>query len=120
MPRALLAAALLLSCAGSALAQAPSAAAPSAARAQTPAERLHRLFHDSDEANLRRNPVIGFFRGDYRYADQLGDLGSDAYFDAERRAAEEELAALRAIDRNALNPTDRIAYDVFEYQRRDD
>ena len=31
-----------------------------------------------------------------------------------------DLAALRAIDRNALNATDRIAYDVFKYQREDD
>ena len=60
------------------------------------------------------------FRGDYRYAAQLGDFGTDAYFAAEKAAAEQDLAALAAIDRGALNPTDRIAYDVFQYQRRDD
>ena len=119
MRRTLLAA-LLLSSASTALAQTPTPAAPAQAQAQTPAERLRRLFHDSDEANLRRNPIGAMFRGDYRYADQLGDFGSDAYFDAERRAAEEELAALRTIDRSALNPTDRISYDVFEHQRNDD
>jgi uncharacterized protein (DUF885 family) len=116
MTRAFLAL-LLLSTGGTAVAQTP-AAAPAAA--QTPAERLHRLFRDSDEANLRRNPIGALFRGDYRYADQLGDQGTDAYFEAERRAAEQELATLATIDRNALNATDRIAYDVFEYQRRDD
>ena len=42
------------------------------------------------------------FRGDFRYADRLGDFGSDAYFNAERAAAQADLAALRAIDRNAL------------------
>ena len=30
------------------------------------------------------------------------------------------LAAPAAIDRDALNPTDRLAYDVFKYQREDD
>ena len=81
--------------------------------------QLHRLFGESDEANLRRNPLQAMFRGDYRYADQLGDFGSDAYFNAERGAAQADLEALRRIDRNALSPTDRIAYDVFEYNRRD-
>ena len=60
------------------------------------------------------------FRGDLRYADRLGDYITDAYFAAERAAAEEDLAALRAIDRDALNATDRLAYDVFKYQREDD
>jgi uncharacterized protein (DUF885 family) len=119
MNRALLAA-LLLSGTSAALAQTPPAAAPAAAQARTPAERLRQLFHDSDEANLQRNPIAAMFRGDYRYADRLGDLGSDAYYAAERQAAEQELATLATIDRNALNATDRIAYDVFQYQRRDD
>jgi uncharacterized protein (DUF885 family) len=118
MIRALFAALLLSAAAGAIGQTTPAPAAPAAAR--TPAERLHQLFRDGDEANLRRNPINALFRGDYRYADQLGDFGSDAYFDAERRAAEEELATLRTIDRAQLNATDRIAYDVFEYQRRDD
>ena len=87
---------------------------------ETPSQRLHRLFRDSDEASLRRNPLQGMFRGDYRYADRLGDFGSDEFFAAEKAAAEEDLAALAAIDRGALNATDRIAYDVFKYQREDD
>ena len=94
--------------------------APVAPAAQTPGARLHQLFRDSDEANLRRNPIGALFRGDYRYADQLGDSLSDAYFLAERTAAEQELAALGAIDRAALNETDRIAYDVFKYTREND
>ncbi|MGQ0590957.1 MAG: DUF885 domain-containing protein [Sphingosinicella sp.] len=116
MTRSALLALLLLSGAAPALAQAPP---PAAAAAETAGQRLHRLFRESDEASLRRNPIQAMFRGDYRYADRLGDFGTDAYFAAEREAAEADLAALRAIDRNALNPTDRIAYDVFEYQTRD-
>jgi uncharacterized protein (DUF885 family) len=100
-------------------ATAAPAAAPTPPRSE-PSARLHRLFHDSDEANLRRNPLSAIFRGDLRYADRLGDFFTDEYYNAERTAAEEELAALRAIDRNALDATDRLAYDVFRYQREDD
>jgi len=121
MIRRALLAALLLSTSAATAAQAGQAPAPAAAAAQeTPSQRLQRLFRDSDEASLRRNPLQAMFRGDYRYAAHLGDLGTDAYYAAEKAAAEQDLAALAAIDRAALSPTDRIAYDVFQYQRRDD
>jgi uncharacterized protein (DUF885 family) len=93
---------------------------PAQADAATPAGRLRALFSQSDEDNLRRNPLSGMFRGDFRYADRLGEFLTDAYFAGEREAAQRELAALATIDRNALNPTDRIAYDVFKYQREND
>jgi len=96
------------------------AAPPPAAASESASQRLHRLFHESDEANLRRNPISAMFRGDYRYAAHLGDYITDAYYAAEREAAQQDLAALAAIDRNALGPTDRLAYDVFKYQREDD
>jgi uncharacterized protein (DUF885 family) len=95
----------------------PPAAEPAAA--QSEAERLKRLFHESDEANLRRNPIGAIFRGDLRYADRLGDFITDEYFEAERAASRADLAALRAIDRSKLSATDRIAYDVFEWQTLD-
>ena len=113
----MLAALLLASTAASA--QTPPAPAPAAAP-QSADARLRQLFQDSDEDTLRRNPIQGIFRGDYRYAAHLGDYITDAYFAAERAAAESELARLRAIDRNALNPTDRLAYDVFKWQREND
>ena len=97
----------------------PAAQAPAQPERNAAGRQLHQLFADSDEASLRRNPLQAMFRGDYRYADRLGDFGSDAYFNAERTAAQENLAALRRIDRNALTPTDRLAYDVFEYQQQD-
>ena len=82
-------------------------------------DRLFALFAASDEASLKRNPLSAIFRGDTRYADQLGDSITDAYYAAERAAAEADLAALRAIPRDRLSPTDQIAYDVFEYQSQD-
>jgi uncharacterized protein (DUF885 family) len=98
--------------------------------AQTPApatqaqasvhDRLFELFKESDEASLRRNPLQALFRGDLRYEDRIGDLFSDAHYQAEKAAAEHDLAALHAIPRDQLDATDRIAYDVFQYQTEDE
>jgi uncharacterized protein (DUF885 family) len=98
---------------------AQTAPAPAPAEAQSEGAKLARLFHESDEANLKRNPVGAIFRGDLRYADRLGDFITDAYFNAERAASEADLAALHRIDRSKLSETDRIAYDVFEWQTKD-
>ena len=95
----------------------PSATAAAAPAAETAHDRLFRLFKQSDEDSLRRNPITGIFRGDLRYADQFGDYITDEYFAKEKAANVAELAALRAIPRNQLSPTDQLAYDVFEYQQ---
>lgn len=89
---------------------------PPAPRAGETAEdaKLRALFHASDEANLRRNPLAALFRGDLRYADRLGDFLSDAAINAERDADRQDLAALGRIDRAKLSPTLQIAYDVFK------
>ncbi|HEY6662530.1 MAG TPA: DUF885 domain-containing protein, partial [Sphingomicrobium sp.] len=100
-----------------AVAQSP---APAAAAAQQSAhDRLFQLFKDSDEANLRRNPLNAIFRGDLRYADRLGDFITDQYYANEKAAAQQDLAALHAIPRGQLNETDQLAYDVFEFQTKD-
>ncbi len=116
---ALLLASFLLASSPAFAQTAPSAPAAAAAP-QSAAARLRQLFQDSDEDALRRNPIQGVFRGDYRYAAHLGDYVTDAYYAGERAAAEQELARLRAIDRDALSATDRIAYDVFKWQREND
>jgi uncharacterized protein (DUF885 family) len=82
---------------------------------QAPHDRLHTLFERTDRAFIERNPVAAFFRGDFSRADQLGPGTTPEAFAAERRAAQEALAALTAIDRSALSPTDRTAYDVFAF-----
>ncbi len=109
-----------------------SAAAPALASAQTPVPpaptgtaeiegaKLRRIFADSDEAKLRRNPIEGIFRGDLRYADRLGDYLTDAHEEAERQALLADLKALGGIDRAKLGPVDRIAYDVFKADRERD
>ena len=97
------------------LAVAPSAFAATETMAKAdPAADLKKLFAESDEDSLRRNPVNALFRGDMRYADKLGDSITDAYYEGERRAAVNELARLAKINRASLNETDKIAYDVFK------
>ncbi|WP_430416663.1 DUF885 domain-containing protein [Parasphingorhabdus sp.] len=80
----------------------------------TEGEKMKALFAKSDEDNLKRNPIGALFRGDERYADQLGDYISDEYYAGEKAAETAELAALMQINRDKLNATDKIAYDVFK------
>src|SRR3982750_2388684 len=94
-------------------------AAPITTAQQSAHDRLFQLFKDSDEASLKRNPLQALFRGDYRYADRLGDLFSDAHYEGEKAAAEHDLAALHTITRAELSSTDQLAYDVFEFQTKD-
>ncbi len=101
------------------LAGVPAVAQPTAATATTATtlhEALRALFAASDEAQLKRNPLQALFRGDMRYADQFGDFITDDYNAREKAAAEADLAALKQIDRAALNADDKISYDVFKYQ----
>ncbi|HEX8261831.1 MAG TPA: DUF885 domain-containing protein [Allosphingosinicella sp.] len=111
-----LTAALLAGCASSQASPAPEAAAAPAPR-QTASQALAALFRDSDEAGLQRNPIQALARGDLRYADRFGDFFSDSYYAAERAAARAELARLAQIDRDALGADERVAYDVFKWQR---
>ena len=112
---------LLLSCAAllspfAAQAQAQTAATETAA---TESQKLSALFAADDEASLQRNPLSAMFRGDMRYADRFGDFISDAYYANERKAAETNLEALKSIERDRLNTTDKIAYDVFKQNQTD-
>ena len=110
--------ALLLASVALALPAAAPAQAPAAVQTDANAQ-LKKLFHDSDEAQLKLNPVSALFRGDMRYADRLGEFGTDNYYNQSRAAAENDLRGLRAIDRAKLTPTNQIAYDVFEWQTLD-
>src|SRR5438270_10247877 len=96
-----------------------AAAAVAAPPAQaSPHDRLFQLFQASDEQYVRRNPLQALYRGDYRFADRLGDLYSDAHYQREKAAAEDDLGALHAVPRAALSPEDQLAYDSFEFQTR--
>ncbi len=77
--------------------------------------KLKRLFYDSDERDLRNDPIQAIFRGDLRYAASFGEYLTDARTARDRRNAESDLAAITAIDRSKLTRVDQIAYDVFRY-----
>jgi uncharacterized protein (DUF885 family) len=117
IPKRALVAAILAATFLAAPLHAQTAPAPAAAAQSAEDAKLAQLFRDSDEANLKRNPLGALFRGDLRYADQLGNYLTPEYNAAERAAAQSELARLAAIDRSKLNPTNRIAYDVFKQDR---
>ncbi|MES2135942.1 MAG: DUF885 domain-containing protein [Pseudomonadota bacterium] len=119
---------LALAACGTAPAPVQAPASPAAVEAPPPPpaapqvsahDRLFQLFKESDEANLKRNPLNAIFRGDLRYAEHLGDNITDEYYAGERAAAEHDLAELHAIPRDQLDTTDQLAYDVFEFQTKD-
>ncbi|MET0269431.1 MAG: DUF885 domain-containing protein, partial [Sphingomonas sp.] len=87
--------------------------------ATSPAAALARLFAESDAAYLERNPREAIARGDLRHADRYGDGISDAWWAAERKAAEDDLKRLSAIDRAALTPAQLLDYDTFAWLQRD-
>ncbi|MBU1255021.1 MAG: DUF885 domain-containing protein, partial [Alphaproteobacteria bacterium] len=89
-----------------------------ASATQSEHNRLFALFADADERELKLNPISALFRGDMRYADRIGDFLTDEYNDASRVDAQSNLEQLRAIDRSALDETDRLAYDVFAYNQQ--
>ncbi|AKM06252.1 DUF885 domain-containing protein [Pelagerythrobacter marensis] len=91
---------------------------PVEAREQTEHDRLFALFAAANEKYLALNPIMALFRGDMRYADRLGGFLTDEYNAQTIAFARENLAALAKIDRTALNATDQLAYDVFEYNQR--
>ena len=113
----------LLATGGIAIAQPLTAASAAAmehheSAEMTEGQKMKALFVKSDEENLKRNPIGALFRGDERYADQLGDYISDEYFAGEKAAETAELAALMQIDRSKLSATDKIAYDVFKRDKQ--
>ncbi|WP_374408176.1 DUF885 family protein [Pelagerythrobacter sp.] len=94
---------------------APEAAAGASQQAEH--DELFALFAAADEKDLELNPLSALFRGDMRYADRLGGFLTDEYNAQSVANAQANLAGLKTIERAALNPTDRIAYDVFEYNQ---
>jgi uncharacterized protein (DUF885 family) len=106
--------ALLLSPVAATAQTAPSPA-PAAETPQSEQERLFALFEDADARELTLNPLSRLYRGDDGNAGRLGDLLTDAAFLATRTDIKLNLALLAGIDRDKLDATGQLAYDVFKY-----
>ena len=73
------------------------------------------LLADYQEGRLQLNPLEATFLGDNRYNDRLPNLLAAEYKEESRAFFQDYLARLRQIDRDALDPTDRVSYDVLEW-----
>ena len=91
-----------------------STAGPGGAKGQ-----LDALLAEAWEAALRENPLLATATGDHRFDDRLPSMTPA---DLERRAAYARalLERLRAVDPEALPPTDRVSYRMFDRRLRDD
>jgi uncharacterized protein (DUF885 family) len=89
-------------------------ALPHATAAQgTPVQRLHRVFDQAWENQLRENPLMATRMGDHRANDRLEETG----LAAQARRLEQVrgyLAAVRAIPRDSLPREEQINRDIFE------
>jgi len=89
-----------------------AALVPVSARGSEAADRLHQLFQEHHEWQMRESPETAMARGDYRYADRITDNSLEA---VERRHVEigRFQERLSAIDRSRLGEDDWLSYDVF-------
>ena len=85
----------------------------SAALAQPP--ELSELFEEEWEFRLRFDPLLATSVGDSRYNDRLPSVTTK---DQERRARyyRDVLSRLDALDRDSLERSDRVHYDIFRRQ----
>lgn len=95
----------------------PPAPTPPIPRVENPV--LISIFDAAEERFLALYPLEAQFRGDRRFSRRFGDYVSDQWFEDVRLLAEDNLMQLSRVDRASLSDTDRVAYDVFEYQQRD-
>ena len=87
----------------------------SVASAQSAAERLHALFDEQWQFQLRESPVEASYLGDRRYNDRWSDVSLSAIKHRHEHQAE-ILSKLGMIETSALSPVDRLNVDLFRRQ----
>jgi uncharacterized protein (DUF885 family) len=83
----------------------------------TESARLHQLFGEEWEWQLRDNPEGATILGDKRFDDKLTDR-SAAAFERRRAHNRETLARIKALDHSKLSEADKLNYDLFLMQER--
>jgi uncharacterized protein (DUF885 family) len=76
------------------------------------AKVLHEIFSSEWDYWMEQYPTWASTLGDRRWNDRWGDRSLDA-IDKRHTHTAAVLASLRAIDRQALSPSDRLNYDLF-------
>ncbi len=89
-----------------------------AVRAQGPSAALQTLFDEEWQFRLKENPLFATYAGDHRYDALLPSMTPE---DLARRAAHDRdtLAKLKAIDRGALSPSERVSADMMARELAD-
>jgi uncharacterized protein (DUF885 family) len=87
--------------------------------AQDDAAGLHRLFDEAWSYRLERDPLLATRVGEHRFNDRLPSV---TVADHEQRIERQRvyLRRLQDINRGRLEEQDRISYDIFERQLRDE
>ena len=79
-------------------------------------EAFASLISEYYEGKLQLNPLDATFLGDARYNDRLPNILSRQFREESRAFYQDQLARLRAIDRDDLDPTEQVSYDVLEWE----
>ena len=88
-----------------------------AVAAPTESEKLHQLFAEEWEWQLRDQPEAATEVGDRRYDDRLTDRSAAAW-SRRREHVRELIERLGTIDRTKLSDADKLNYDLFLLQAR--
>lgn len=108
----IIAMAALVACSATGCGSGRGAASPSPNDAT---RRLHALFAEEWERDMRESPVWASELGDMRFADRWDDVSLAAH--ARREAHDREvLAKLATIPRAELSKEDALSYDLFRYK----
>lgn len=94
-------------------------APPTATAQDSPSQQFAALLESAWELDLRENPLLATYVGDSRYNDRLPRETPDDQL--RRLAAKRDLQKrIDAIDRAELTPAERLNYDIFRHQLRDE
>ncbi len=80
--------------------------------------QLNQLYLDYQKDFLQLNPISAIFRGNMNFNDKFGDYLSAEYFAESKQLDETYLKRLIAVDPQWLTGSDRVSYDIFEYNRK--